>query len=783
MGLWKRIGVLFLTTALFSLLVERFPLFNVVGYEFSLATGAVLYLVSAWMGWFLLAFSPSFSEQEVAGNKQSVGREGACPSTASSSGVSVLPSQNSGPDFLWALSLGLWLLLILDGFVLGLGLLNGFFVKNCDESGGIKMFGFIAIPASFLGLSTGFLSGSITKSFWKATGIITGFAFLSALFSFLEHYTGPRVSLHNLILGQISFYFYSSSTKIFPTFFYHRYFTLGLSLLMLTVAYIRMAGKNHHPAQSRVGYSFFWLILLLTVIPAVVFSDEMGLTSGGRLLRRRLKTTIQSAHIRLHYSPSDFSVRTVKRILGELEWAYEQNATALNLNLPWKVEAYLYPWSVKEELTGGGDVLFAKPWRHEIHITSQVDEILLRHELVHTMSADFGRFPYGVPYNFSLIEGLAEAVSRDMGTDIQAHSAVAGALQSRTLPDPARFMTNRGFLSHTPYQVYQAAGSFVGFLLHTYGTEPVKNLYRGSPYLKAFSKSLPQLAQEWKLFLSQVPVLPEERQRAEVAFSPTYAPVFYARICPREREQLKEKANTLRSLENYTWALKIFQSFHRLEPHNPEWLLELAQTEFQKGDTRSAQAHLKEIFDKNYPPAYRLRAYQLQEFQAAEKNDHAGILQALTLQESLITSPYPLFIIQLKKKALSQNDGLDLYFAIQSPCGPQSFFKLYELSRDPRWQGLLLLLLPCDFPLKSLKMAESLQNWIIHQKAEWKEIYAERVMGLGDKLYYQNQLEEAEKAYQLALPFTSSSAQKRLNRLLQKASFIKHFSPVDEPTE
>jgi len=740
--LWKRIGAVFLITLFLTLLIQRFPLLNVVGYEFSLAAGALLYLVSAWMGFFILSSSRS---------------------------------ENAGLAFFWALSLCLWLLLILNGVVLGLGLLNGFFVKNCDVPGGLKMFGFIALPASFLGMAIGFLSASITKSFWKATGGMVGFAFFSALWSFLEHYTGPRVSLHNLILGQVSFYFYSASTKVFPSFLYHRYFTLGLTLLMLTMAYIRMAGKNQQSAGGRIGYSFFWLILLLTVVPGILFSDEMGLTSGGKLLRRRLNTIVESPHIHLHYSPSDFSTSTVKRILGELEWAYEENATALNLSLPWRVEAYVYQPGEKEELTGGRDVLFAKPWRHEIHITSQLDEVTLRHELVHTMAAGFGRFPYGVPYNFSLIEGLAEAISRDMGTDVEAHSAVAGALQAGNLPDPARFMTNRGFLSHTPYQVYQASGSFVGFLLKKYGAEPVKKLYHGTPYSKAFSKSLPELGKEWRDFLAQVPVPVQERRRAEVAFSPTYAPVFYARICPRERESIREKGSNLRGMGNYSAALQIFRSFQRLEPQNPEWLLELAETEFQKGDGESAQAHLQEVLDKNYPAVYQLRAFQLLELEAGRKKDPSGILYALTRQESLITSPYQAFLIHLKKKALSQKDGIELYSTLQSPCDLQSFSVLYNLSKSPQWQELLLLLLPCNPSMKTLKMAESLQTWVIQQKEEWREIYGERVKGLGDVLYYQNELEGAEKAYQLAKPFVSSSSRRHLERLLQKVAFLKHF--------
>ncbi|MGH8103466.1 MAG: hypothetical protein ACREJQ_02980, partial [bacterium] len=329
---------------------------------------------------------------------------------------------------------GITWLAFAHALAIGISLANALRVKNCDPLGGLTVYLFVAGPAALLGLTFGLLAATLTRKGHRMFLLLIGLSTVSVFLTVTENYFGPRVALHNLVLGQIVLYTYNTSKTIYSTFIWHRVLAGLLCLWFWAFAYFRLAGRGPSPEERVVSRLLLTLTTLFWVVPLMFLSDEWGVTPGNRLVARRLHIALQSPHLVLHYAPEEYDGSYAKRVLAELEWAYAKNAESLDLKLTWKVEAFLYSSASKEELTGGRDVLFAQPWRHRIHITGSINDTILRHELVHTMSADFGRRPYGVPWNLPLIEGLADAVSKDQTQSLETHYETAGALKAGNLP-------------------------------------------------------------------------------------------------------------------------------------------------------------------------------------------------------------------------------------------------------------------------------------------------------------------------------------------------------------
>ena len=55
-----------------------------------------------------------------------------------------------------------------------------------------------------------------------------------------------------------------------------------------------------------------------------------------------------------------------------------------------------------------------------------------------------------------------------------------------------------GFWSESPRRAYTIAGSFVGYLLRTYGASPFKHAYPHGDFATAYGKSLDSLVDEWE---------------------------------------------------------------------------------------------------------------------------------------------------------------------------------------------------------------------------------------------------------------------------------------------
>src|SRR5262249_13526657 len=138
---------------------------------------------------------------------------------------------------------------------------------------------------------------------------------------------------------------------------------------------------------------------------------------------------------------------------------------------------------------GARNVEMAKPWRHEIYVEHRAfPHTSLRHEIAHAVASAFGdRFfgvaaRYGVMFNPGLIEGLAVALDWPGSYDrLSPHEAVR-AMQVMGVEPTIQELMSANFFTVSAARSYTTAGSFLRFLLDTYGAAKLRDVYGGGDF-------------------------------------------------------------------------------------------------------------------------------------------------------------------------------------------------------------------------------------------------------------------------------------------------------------
>jgi hypothetical protein len=174
-----------------------------------------------------------------------------------------------------------------------------------------------------------------------------------------------------------------------------------------------------------------------------------------------------------------------------------------------------------------------------------------------------------------LIEGLAVAVDWPGGDygRLTPHEAVR-ALQEMGLRPSIRALLSLGFLAQSSQRSYQTAGSFMRFLLDTYGAPALRRLYHsGGDFEGAYGKSLATLENEWLAMIEKVPVPRDVVEGARERFR--IGSVF-ARPCPHAVAAREERARQLAAHGDRDGAIKLMRAVCKDAPDEPRHLLQLA---------------------------------------------------------------------------------------------------------------------------------------------------------------------------------------------------------------
>lgn len=238
----------------------------------------------------------------------------------------------------------------------------------------------------------------------------------------------------------------------------------------------------------------------------------------------------------------------------------------------------------KARLMGARQVEMAKPWRREIYLTHEsFPHGSLRHEIAHVVAGQFGdpwfhvaaRRVLGLPLlvNPGLIEGLAVAIDWPGGRGMTPHQAMR-AMELLGFAPSAGEVFSVKFLTLSSARSYTAAGSFLRFLLDTYGAAPVRAVYAsGGDFAAAFGKSRDALVAEWRAMLATVVVPAADLEAARERFR---RGGVFSRPCPHAIAARMERATDRAVAGDRRGAIRAMRAVCRDAPEEPAYELGLA---------------------------------------------------------------------------------------------------------------------------------------------------------------------------------------------------------------
>ena len=177
---------------------------------------------------------------------------------------------------------------------------------------------------------------------------------------------------------------------------------------------------------------------------------------------------------------------------------------------------------------------------------------------------------------------------------------------------PVQRLLAPGFFQFSPAQSYTTTGSFVYFLLTTYGPERVQAIYRqgGRPadFAAVFGKPLAALEAEWHAEVAKAPLRPEDLEIARERYRKR---AIFARPCPHAVAERLEDADDALARGNPLRAVEILRRVCADDPGEPNYRMLLAGMLARADDLVAALANYATLSDDDgtrYSAPLRARA-------------------------------------------------------------------------------------------------------------------------------------------------------------------------------
>ncbi|NNF04687.1 MAG: hypothetical protein HKN17_09485, partial [Rhodothermales bacterium] len=336
----------------------------------------------------------------------------------------------------------------------------------------------------------------------------------------------PQFYTYSTVFGGVLGPIYDEELVLRPGLFLHRIVTIAWGVFFFA---------------SRERFNQWSLLLVLALGCAYVYSGRLGLNTPLGYLRSTFEGHLRTEHFDIHFDPAATDSLELVRMAEEHEYRYARLRSALGVDVDDRISTFIYPDAeTRAKRTGARVTSVAPVWLRtpQIHVERASFYDVFPHELVHVFSREFGLPVLNASMHVGLVEGLAVALEPPDGgpsPDEQVAAAAwarlrdgaeafsVAARMSNAL-SPAGFWGSRGAVSYT------MTGSFVGFLLDTYGPAPFRSAYPTGTFDAAYAADLSTLARRWEADLKSMPVMcrtagPEAGRRFSV-------PSLFERRCP-----------------------------------------------------------------------------------------------------------------------------------------------------------------------------------------------------------------------------------------------------------
>lgn len=542
------------------------PLFDLLGYEFALATGAVATLSGVLVG---------------------------------------LRTARAHPEGFAVTSAWLWAVLhLLPG--LAIISLNALWVRNCDYREGLGFFLLLPVPTALYASTLGLLIGRVCQSWHRALrfAVAGGVLLCPLMWTLWQLYDQPPIFAFDHLWGHFAGSLYDEVISLDSRLLLFR---TGTALRVAAAALFGVLWQR----RSHVGRPHALLAAAAGLFAIVAYEGLVGPRAGFRVSRANIEETlpvvVERPGLVIHL-PRSATAEQRQQIADDHVFRLEGLSRRLAVQPKQPIHSYLYANAAqKARLMGGRATMLARPWRHEIHIHGlRTPHRVLAHELVHALAGEFGSpvlkvsARYGFIVNMTLVEGLAEALAPPRGA-LDLHASSRAIRELGLAPDIQSLMGPAGFWQAAPRRAYTVAGSFVSYLLERFGPEPLKRAYPRGDFEAAYGKPLEELVAQWE---SHLDALPLSRRDARIAQEQFRRKSIFARPCAHEISQLRAHARRAQPQA----ALELHRRITKHLPGDPSAQLGYAMALLRAGETQGFRSEAQRLLGNDrLDPAGRAR--------------------------------------------------------------------------------------------------------------------------------------------------------------------------------
>ncbi|MCX7958137.1 MAG: hypothetical protein N3B13_03745 [Deltaproteobacteria bacterium] len=409
------------------------------------------------------------------------------------------------------------------------GLIKGF----CPGFDGIIFYFILNLPLLFLLSSVGLIYYKM-----KIKPIMTSVVYaLILLFSL-------SLNLYKLILTP-TVKFYSIFWGFFPGPIYDEDVVPDIHLFNIKLFCILLSAIIWLLVYRRNITNTLFAILL--VIPAIgVASGINNSEYSGKKIISSIGAIYHTKHFEIIYPPDQEWSGHIGVIAGLHEFYYGELVKELKIEKDIKIRSYIFrDEDEKKILTGAGRTQIAKPWLKEIYITPvSITDSKLKHEISHILAGSlidsplglYGMFRGLIP-NMAVVEGISVALEPE--TNIMTiHEKASVLMKKGKLPSLKELFNTGKFYSKSSSVSYSVSGSFIKYLIDTYGIDKFKRILQNEDIIEVYEKDISQIEKEYQTFLSDIEIAPQKEYYSSVIYN---SKGLIEKECPHEIAGIKKK--------------------------------------------------------------------------------------------------------------------------------------------------------------------------------------------------------------------------------------------------
>lgn len=426
--------------------------------------------------------------------------------------------------------------------------LNGLRVPNCDWGAGLSFWALIPVMAVLMGTASAWVAVTVLRGRKVSYALAFGLPLLDAAVLAYHLATQPPIVGHQWFLGYFGGSIYDEALAVPVSLIVYR----ALHALAIVAVVAALEARRRWKQGARAGWTAT-LALGATLAIGVGFAhrQDAGIAIDRDHIIAELGGVVETEHFLIYHPQTRAWQKKASLLAEDHEYRYDQLQRFFGTDPVAehgrKVRSFVYAdRDSKGALMGGRNTMVAKLWLHEMHILWRgTGDRMLTHELAHIFTEPFGSGPLrlsmqrGVGVNMGLVEGVAFAAEWP-ARELDAHQASRAMRELGIAPDLGALLGASGFWTQASGRAYTLMGSFVRYLIDTYGIERFKEVYGDGHFEEVYGNDVAALVGEWERFVDALDLSEDQREVARYLYD---RPSIFARVCARTMAEWRRQAN------------------------------------------------------------------------------------------------------------------------------------------------------------------------------------------------------------------------------------------------